>query len=268
MPSFKNYSLDERTTYLQSLMQGINARNGTVNCGRVALRLDEYLARGENLNLPPVATQSAKLFTQPQFVASDASKLQIRRSFTDNTAIIERCKPSSPTSTDGFDLTNETQEVIVLDIAAEIFTENKNSPNNIKLKKSQAADILNHLRAIPKRKLDGTAYGFMFYTWENNKVGHVTNFFVDEQDRVFFLDAQLPDPKKWVSNSLPSGYKPELFYLPSIPPEGFVLKKERGEIRMSYTNGTKLKYYIFMQAHFYGINDALFASEEMLLACA
>ncbi|MDB6096004.1 MAG: hypothetical protein JWM09_282 [Francisellaceae bacterium] len=47
---------------LKTLMLGINERNGSVNCGRVALRLDEHLRASRHLGLPPVATQSAGMY--------------------------------------------------------------------------------------------------------------------------------------------------------------------------------------------------------------
>ncbi|MDB6096246.1 MAG: hypothetical protein JWM09_524, partial [Francisellaceae bacterium] len=67
----------------------------------------------------------------------------------------------------------------------------------------------------------------VFYTWKDKSLGHITNFFVDEQNQVFFLDAQ-GKPETWVSANPARGYREELFYLQSIPGPGLkpLIKKE------------------------------------------
>ena len=100
------------TDELKALIQGINSRNGTINCARVALRLDEHLAVGKNLGLPSVSTLSGGLFTYPTYIpATPASKaMLIKRSKTDNPILISRCslpKNAACSTGERIDLTHE-----------------------------------------------------------------------------------------------------------------------------------------------------------------
>ncbi len=118
-------------------------------------------------------------------------------------------------------------EVIELDFVARL---QPHDQEYIKLMRvdSKAEDIKERLRGLPRRKSDGAAFGFIFYTWANNhKEGHAANFYVDKENNIFFIDAQGQDETTWiVAEPNLTHYRSEIFYLQSIPKEEFRLKKE------------------------------------------
>jgi len=210
--------------HLKNLMRGINARNGSLNCGRVALRLDEYLSAGENLGLAPVATQRAPMFLDPIFKINDKGHLKITRSYTKHSTLLSRCstKPAAPNEI--LDVSEDNKVIYELDVDFEFV--NQEAASEIRLQASNSQDIIEALQNLPKRKFNQSAHGFLFYTWENNKIAHVANFFVDKDKQVFFLDAQGKEESSWVSPNPPAGYRAEIFYLQTLTAEGFIIKPE------------------------------------------
>jgi len=170
---------------LKELAKGINARNGSVNCARVALRLDEYIQADKNLNLGTVGTQSAHSYTQPIFIeAKEGEKLRfkIKRSYTNDERILERCNSLLQAhSGERVDLSQD-REIIELDLDINF---KASTTQEIRLLASNNNDIIDDLRSLSRRQLNGSAYGFMFYTWPDNTIGHMANFYVDKESQVF-----------------------------------------------------------------------------------
>ena len=82
--------------------------------------------------------------------------------------------------------------------------------------------IIDQLRALPKRKADNTAYGFVLYLIGRGGTAHIINFYVDEHNEVYFIDAQRPNEKDWVFDKITLPHHIEdVFFINSFPPEGF-----------------------------------------------
>jgi hypothetical protein len=84
---------------------------------------------------------------------------------------------------------------------------------------------------LPRRKKDGSAYGFIILTHKDNyQRGHIMNYFVDNLNNVYFIDAQEQTLDKQIRPKLDlKGYRTEIFYLPSQPPEGYKIKNEKSK---------------------------------------
>jgi len=147
----KNPLWQEKAKALKELMRGINSLKGTINCGHVALRLDEHLQVQKNLNLPPVPTSSAKLFTHPVYKKNTIEKkvvYHIKRSTTSNSVLLERCASPQNTSQtrEQINLT-EAHEILELDVDIAL---NDNEEKNLKLLKTNEEDIIQNLLDLPK----------------------------------------------------------------------------------------------------------------------
>jgi TPR repeat protein len=217
---------DVKAEKLKLLMYGINANNGIINCGHVALRLDDYLHAGRNLGLPPVPTVSASMRVA---VSKEIDKerpeiaVSLKKCFTENIPLLLRCAPLNDDSSNStlIDLTDDKKTIIYLNCFSPTMESQLNP--RIYLKKASIINIHKKLQQLPRSKTTHTAQGFIIFIWKNRNVGHISNFFVDEEDHVFFLDAQNPDLQVRYLPSI-EGYWPEIFYLQSIPPEGLMPK--------------------------------------------
>lgn len=206
---------EERTAWLKKLMANINSNKGTINCAHVALCLDDILNIPEIAETtPPVPTSWGRLRTNPVFNPDGT----VFRSFCADTRILNRCISER---TDGIvsDLSND-QEVLLLD-------EDGKAPDNkkIKLTKFNRKNATELLRGL-YRDQKGTAKGFIFYRHKNVNMGHIANFFVDENNEVYFLDAQHNNPNDFVLSEPPVGFQEEFFYVQCKPKGGFRLKVE------------------------------------------
>ncbi len=206
--------------YLEKLAAGINSNRGTVNCAHCALRFDEHLEKGENLGLGPVPRESALLYSHPLFKSG-----KIRRSSTKDKRLVARVS-STPDYLEicSLDNPNEKPEFEI------DFTVTTNAPEEVRFLRADKDNIVEYLQLLPRRKKDGSTYGFIFLTHANDaNKGHVINFFVDNKDQVYFIDAQRSIFNHQITQQLDmKGYRPEIFYILSMPPEGLKpsIKKE------------------------------------------
>ena len=108
---------DAKAEKLKLLMRGINADNGTINCGHVSLRLDDYLLAGRNLGLPPVPITPASMRVavsqeidkeRPEIVVS------LKKCFTENIPLLLRCAPRSDDGSSAtlIDLTDDEKTIV------------------------------------------------------------------------------------------------------------------------------------------------------------
>ncbi len=211
--------LNNQQIMLQNLVSGINADQGTVNCAHCALRFDEHLAAGKNLNLGSVPTETASMYSHPLFKAG-----KIKRSTTKDKRLIARASPALV----GY---REICSVDDPNPVYEIDLTPQNPSEEIRFVTANQDNIEKLLQLLPRRKKDGTAYGFILLTHEKNpEKGHIINFYVDDHDQVYFIDAQRKNPREQITQQLNmKGYRSEIFYLQSNPPEGFIpiIKKEK-----------------------------------------
>ncbi len=208
-------------TYLKTLIAGINAKQGTQNCAHCALRFDKHVAEGKNLALGSVPVSDAGLLTKPLFEGG-----KIIRSTSQDKRLLERC--STPPSDYRLlcSLEDEDKPQYTIDL-----TTNPSAPEQVHFYKATEQDIAQQLLSLFRRKKDGTAYGFILLTDEKRmQTGHMINFYIDKEDKIYFIDAQRQKEEEQITTRLDlKGYRKEIFYIPSIPPEGFALKAEKTE---------------------------------------
>lgn len=220
-----NSSKQKTLEFLKTLIKDINANQGTVNCGHCALRLDLHIREGQNLRLGPVPSTTAQLFAYPQF-----KNQTLFRSYIKDKRLIERCLPNQEfTFREICNLEDENPQ-FEIDL-----TQENSAESTLKLHRATRENIVDLLRIQPKRLKDNTAFGFMILTQEHkNRIGHIINYFVDSDNEVYFLDAQRKTEAEQISQSLPMlNIRPEIFYIPSLPPEGYkpvIVKKEGSEV--------------------------------------
>lgn len=216
--------------YLKQLVKDINANNGSINCGHCALRFDSYVAAGKNLGLEPVPVESAHLYTHPYFKGN-----MITQSITNDKRFIE--KSGKPNYRTICDLTDPT-------ITFEIdLTDDANVNNALRFLPTTPQTIIKTLQCLPRRKKDESAYGFIVLTHKDNyQRGHIMNYFVDKLNNVYFIDAQEQTLDKQIRPKLDlKGYRAEIFYLPSQPPEGYKIKNERSKAETVITLSSESK---------------------------
>lgn len=208
---------DSTTDYLNKLAKGINGNQGTVNCAHCALRFDEHLAAGRNLALGAVPKEKANLYTHPLF-----KNQRIIRSTSEDPRLSLRVNQPSHNYRTICDLDN-TESFIV-----DLTEEDANTPNTqTRLLRTSNEELKWQLQQLPKRANDGTAYGFIFLSHANNNgIGHLINFYITQQNEVYFIDSQRPENMQVSRRLSLEGYKQDIFYVQSFPPEGFVVKKE------------------------------------------
>ena len=221
---------------LKDLMRGINKRNGSVNCGHVALRLDDNLREGRVTSDKPVTTQNARIETLDHLNENG----ETYRSEVSDKRFVERILKGRVVAEERYDLTEDNKTLIELDFDLDDIGTCEHV--KIKLLKTDLQSINEQLQAMPRRKKDGSSYGFIVATHQNNKKsGHISNFFVDNQNHVYFLDAQPKEESEWVRTAFNiKGFENELFFINSKPPEGFLVKQEN-----SPTQDLKIKDELF-----------------------
>lgn len=208
--------------YLSELIANINANQGTINCGHCALRLDLHIREGRNLALGPVTNADSQLLTYPQF-----KEQTLIRSYTKDNRLMERCASDKGSSIIEICNLEDENPQFVIDL-----TYTPPAENSLKLYRATLENIYKQLRDLPRRNKDNTSYGFLMLTHaKNQKIGHIINFFVDNDDEVYFLDAQRKMSVEQISKVLDlTGFRPEIFFIPSHPPEGYkptAVKKEK-----------------------------------------
>lgn len=228
MPQLIDQEYKKTETVLLSLMNGINPKGNADNCGHIVLRLDEHFRAGKNLGLGPVPKTSAEIYTYPTLKEDSNGKLYICRSTTQDARLIARCKTNSPIKA-SLDLTMNDDEPIEVDLSATISqAPESKDPVELALIKSNPFTIIEDLRSLRRCK-NNTAFGFLIFTEVNtSQKGHLINFYVNEHNQVFFLDAQEKSKKNWIrSEPYMDGYESEIFFLQSVPDDGFLQKHER-----------------------------------------
>lgn len=210
--------LNSPIAYLHSLAKGINANDGTTNCAHCAIRLDEHIAAGKNLSLGPVPKTNAQLIMYPIFKHGS-----ITRSTTSDHRLSNRVP-----HTEYIEICN------LIDPDKKWIIDTTISSNNqeVRFLKATTENINSLLCNLPRRSKDGTAYGLILLTSkENRHSGHLINYYVTEDNNIYFIDAQIKEPEEQITQVLDMTlYREEIFYLPSPPPEGFKIKRENTEI--------------------------------------
>ena len=232
---------ERKTKELIELIDGVNALGGTVNCGRVALRVNDLLSHGKpDERVKPVSRKDALLYSYPEL--HPLKEDEIRRAYVDDERIIQRSLLDRVICLDEkeeVDLTEDVSKTIIhLDCELQKDPEDEEQQQKVKIrlyKADCAIDLIDAIRTLPRRKKDGSAHGFLFYTHKNCdlKLGHIANFYVDEQDEVYFIDAQ-PKPKTAADKALwvqrfphnDAHFRKEIFFIHTNPPEGFRIKRE------------------------------------------
>ena len=83
--------------------------------------------------------------------------------------------------------------------------------------------LVDKIIRLPRRKLDGSAHGFIINNEKNSNNAHVTNFLVDRFDNVYFLDAiRVDHPETFIADIPPLGFKRDVWFIQSMPPEGLM----------------------------------------------
>ncbi len=211
---FISKSREQITAQLISLMQPLNGLHGTNNCGFLALRVDNILRDKEDCEHGmPVPRNNAGIFTSVNYAAA-SSDASIINSFCADKRLLERCLAT--TITPGLiDLTSN-YEIVDLSINPEAFV-----PDNTKVKfyKTNYTDITQRLQLLGMRDEQGIAHGFIIYTHKNKNLGHFTNFLVDANNNVYYLDAQnWATPESFVTTEPQTGdYLDDIFFIQSRP---------------------------------------------------
>lgn len=198
----------------------INANNGTVNCGRCAFKLDDYIQNGQADEIvTPASTRGANLILDPEIHANS-----IPASSSRDPRLFDRCQFPNLNTNDQilYDITNDELGPLL-----DLTYEGKPKDNSkIRLNKVSldGSNLHDHLRYLPRRAKDNTAFGFIFLTHNENILsGHVVNFFVDSDDEIYFIDAQTNMITSTISLLT---FRTDVFYLQSFPKEGFKVKQE------------------------------------------
>lgn len=219
---------EERIAWLKALMTKINANHGTINCAHVALRLDEILDNPESAaTVSPVPITSGELFVQPKYTTDGAG---IIKSFCADSRILARCMPTIYLD-EGLitDITGD-KAVILVDEQAKV-----DDASKIKLVRCTRANALEMLSGLTMRDKDGTAKGFIIYTYHGKSsgyIGHIANFFVDEKDEVYFLDAQKnKNPETFVLDQPPRGFREDFFFVQCAPQAGIRLAPRKKPLK-------------------------------------
>lgn len=212
--------------FLMTLIRDINADNGTNNCGHCALRLDHYLREGQHLKLGAVPIDSAGIHFFPQF-----KNQKLFRTYTNDERLLKRCLPDGQPAIRAFCNLESEHPEFLLDISED------NTSEQLKLFRTSSAEIIETLQQQPRRKKDNTAFGFIVLTHTDNAAkGHIINFYVASDNRVYFLDAQAKMADAQIRLSLNmQGFRDEVFYVPSYPPEGFRPKPVKQEQKIAIT---------------------------------
>ena len=198
--------------YLRDLIQGINANNGTVNCGHCALRVDEYLSAGRNLGQGPVPSRSANICTHPL----EKGGILIRSTIMDP-RVLERCRKQPQNYLEIIDKLDSNNPTSFIDLSSSPQTQNK-----LQLLRTNIDEIEDRLKCLLRRKNDNSAHGFIILS-QDISIGHIINFYVDADNEIYFIDAQSDLITQKLDMSL---WRPEIFFIQSMPPEGFKLKKD------------------------------------------
>ncbi|MGD9590908.1 MAG: tetratricopeptide repeat protein [Candidatus Berkiella sp.] len=196
--------------YLQQLANGINANKGKENCGQCALRFDAHLAIGKNLNLGPVSTLNANM----QFKYVVKHNQQIEYWTADSRMLLRTGK--TPTDNIGLSATLPDEQ--------RFGTKNDEHPTHrLLFQMSSKAQIINTLKQLPRRSKDQTSYGFILLknnSQDPNRMCHILNYFVDNDDQVYFIDTQKEHHLRQIYQNLDHLQNTAIFYRASVPPEG------------------------------------------------
>ena len=232
---------------LERIMQPINANRGVINCGPVALKLDSLLANlssyllkpNPDLNIEPVSIESPEDWFY--FYNHNDTKTQLLRMSTNSEELIERCEENN--FNELIDLTKSEDGYSCVRVELE----SENGPLKLYLKRANENTIVKKIQALP-RNSEGRAFGLILQARKNGKgaipvngkhIFHSSNFLVDKDDEVYFLDAQ--PSKAYISNRLNNiGFISDLFYIQSHVPlepdqniEMNLVKKEEVELTNS-----------------------------------
>lgn len=227
----------------------INQNGGSENCDSCSLKLNDIFNKGFSKQLNPVTTKKSTLFT---FVTLDENG-KLAGSIIYDQRILKRCKVQG-ISQDDFIYYEEDGLSDFRLIEKDIITmETETIGDSVKEKgktskkgKAKLAcfvttreTIAEDLTFFNKRKgsLDwkisvdrncdnsSTGHGIIIAHYRNpiKNDAHVFNYIIGPNDQLIFIDAQLAKISRTISMD---EFTEEFFFLPSIPPEGYILKKE------------------------------------------
>lgn len=211
---FIGKSREQITAQLISLMQPLNSLHGTNNCGFLALRIDNILRDKEDCEHGmPVPRNNAGIFTSVNYAAAN-SDTSIINSFCADKRLLERCLTT--TITPGLIDLASNYEIVDLTINTEAFVSDN---AKVKFFKTNYTEITQRLQSLSMRDEQGIAHGFIIYTHKGKHSGHFTNFLVDANNNVYYLDAQdWTNPESFVTFEPQTGnYIDDIFFIQSRP---------------------------------------------------
>ena len=240
----KKIQRDKLIKLLERIMQPINANRGVINCGPVALKLDcllanlsSYLLKPEpDLNIEPMSRENPEDWFY--FYNKNHTKTQLLNLSTNSEELIEQCEKNNFNELIDLTKNEDGYSSVRVDLRSE------NEILKLNLNHANESTIVKKLRALP-RDQSGRAFGFILQTRKNGKgnipingkhIFHSSNFLVDNNDEVYFLDAQ--PSKVYISNHpLNIGFLSDIFYIQSHVPlaldediKMILVKKEKVEL--------------------------------------
>lgn len=199
----------------------INAFNGIDNCAYCAFRLDDYIRNNHaDAVVDPVPVGSANLVTLNRFANSE-----IQRKSTEDERVLTRCY-FSITNSVVYDISDDETDDPVLEIIEDKNDKAASRKKRVWLNRvnTRNQDLNERLKQQARRESDEACFGLVFLTESNLKIGHVLNYYVDKDNEVYFVDAG----NRTITSRLDlTGYVKEVFYIQSLPKEGFKVKKEK-----------------------------------------
>jgi hypothetical protein len=221
------YLLPQQTKdILKRLLKNVNKNKGTINCARVALRVNDIIRRGPDINnqKPVAASFFYGIKTNPVFndkgeltSSNTTSKVLLNFDLPD---VQSNKTPEEYFASEEIDVDQEKIEVVdINDDNDDKGLVNIGEQARRALSKSHVDNLKEDLKRLPKDKY-GRCYGLLIYTHKNKpkESGHLCNFHIDANNKVYFIDAQGQDPNTFVKDE-PERDKElleEIFYMYTV----------------------------------------------------
>ena len=224
------------------LLAQVNKTKEQDNCTACAIAVDRMLAAG---NWQPVEAgkNTPPLVTDPMIDEAGS----IHRSFINDPRFRRTGNVSSMNVDEPRIVTDLCfAEKVVFDITGEIDSDSEslikfNNPEQL------SEELVNYAcrRKGPVGNIleSGTAYGYIILTHVGELKGHIINFYIDTQDRLWFMDSQAADDNgNYIHEEINlEGYTRDVFWLQVEPPDGFipVVKPELDDDETFLCDGTQ-----------------------------
>lgn len=206
----------------------INRNKGKLNCDRCSLLLNDILSDGLPENgVQPVPVDKTSLITYPKFDLDG----RIVSSKTFDSRILERFQAKKVDF--GHFIFCEEEGLSDFRLVEMDSPQAPSKPpkpsDKIAWISSSSKTINEELQSLLRRKgtitwnNKDTIHGLVLLTYRSTtNWGHLINFVVGPKNQILFIDAQ----SGIISNTLPQNFRKEVYFLVSIPPEGYTIKIE------------------------------------------